>query len=86
MAKVKTAISVPRALFEEIERYSRRHRISRSEVFAEGAMQLLREKRNRRVTEKLDQVYGSPADDVDVRAWQQAAARSLARLLKDDQW
>jgi len=86
MPNVKTAISVPKDLFDEIERYSKRHHLSRSEVFAQGAARLLQDKRSRRITEKFSEIYGSKTDDQDARAWQNVAVQSMAKLLKDDQW
>lgn len=87
MPKIKTAISVSKALFDEIDRYARKNGMSRSEVFESGARELVRRHRNQRMTEKFNAVYGgaNPEAAVD-QAWHDAAARGAAKFLKDDKW
>jgi predicted transcriptional regulator len=42
---VKTAISIPDELFREVERYSRRLKVSRSRLFAEAVREYLARRR-----------------------------------------
>ena len=86
MPKVKTAISISKSLFDEIDRYAKRNGLSRSEVFEHGAREIIRRRNNRRMTKKFDQVYSYAESGDDSQPWQSAALRRMARLLKDDQW
>lgn len=60
---MKTAVSIPDAVFEQAEMLARRRNISRSELYATALKALLAE--DAAVTAKLDTVYGS-GDRVDL--------------------
>lgn len=59
---MKTAVSMPDALFEAAERLANRLGISRSEVFQRAMAAFVREHRLDGVTQALDAVYAE-ADD-----------------------
>jgi hypothetical protein len=86
MPKVKVAISVGQELFEEIERYSRRHKVSRSEAFARGARKLLLEQQGERTTARADRAFSAARKSGDATAWEKLALAGMAELLKNDQW
>jgi len=83
---MKTAISLPDALFEAAEALARRLDISRSELYRRAVEAYLRRASRRAVTEALDAVYGVEAGagvlDPAV-AWMQGA--SVWRR-KGDRW
>jgi len=62
---MKTAISLPDALFEEADATARRLGISRSRLFAEAVARYLAEQRAAGVTERLDVVYGRSSSRLD---------------------
>ena len=55
---VKTAISIPDAIFEEAERIAKRRGLSRSELYANAVAEYVSSARFRGVRERLDAVYG----------------------------
>jgi len=63
---MKTAISIPDPLFEEAERYSKRHRIPRSRLYAQAVAAYLNTQSAGEVKEALDAVYGGEDSNVDV--------------------
>jgi predicted transcriptional regulator len=84
---MKTAISIPDDLFHEVERCSRRLRVSRSRLFADAAREYLAKRRNPPdATTAWNQVIaeaGQPGDEpaaVAVRRRSKAALReAMAR-------
>jgi hypothetical protein len=59
---VKTAISIPDAIFEEAERLAKIRGWSRSELYAHAVSAYVNTERFLGVREKLDAVYGQNAD------------------------
>jgi metal-responsive CopG/Arc/MetJ family transcriptional regulator len=55
---VKTAISIPDAIFEEAERVAKRRGVSRSELYAKAVDEYVKSERFLGVRERLDAVYG----------------------------
>lgn len=55
---MKTAISIPDALFEAVEELAERLGVSRSQVFQRAVQRFVEEHRQAGVTEALDRVYG----------------------------
>jgi hypothetical protein len=55
---MKTAISIPDALFESAERLARRLGISRSELFQRAVKAYLAMHKGEGITEALNEVYG----------------------------
>jgi predicted transcriptional regulator len=78
---MKTAISLPDAIFEEAERLARRLKKTRSQLYREAVAEYLARRDPDAVTEAMDRV----ADRVDTRAepWLSEAAR---RLLERSEW
>jgi predicted transcriptional regulator len=54
---VKSAVSIPDAMFAAVDRLARRLRVSRSRVFQLALERFLRESSQGGVTEALDRVY-----------------------------
>jgi hypothetical protein len=75
---MKTAISIPDAVFEEAERLARLRGWSRSELYANAVAEYLRSARFLGVRERLDALYAaSPADSGLDRGLESAQARVL---------
>jgi len=78
---MKTAVSLPVALFRRGEATARRLRVSRSQLYATALAEFLDRVQSDRVTEQLNQVYGDQPARVDP-AFHRAQMRSLAK----DSW
>ena len=57
---MKTAISIPEAIFREIERFSKEHRYSRSQVFVMAVKEFLEKLKSRELFNVLNEVYSEP--------------------------
>ncbi|QQR79264.1 MAG: hypothetical protein IPJ69_07690 [Deltaproteobacteria bacterium] len=54
---MKTAISIPNPLFEIIEDYARREKVSRSEVFVRAVKEFFLKHKNKKLLDQLNEVY-----------------------------
>lgn len=73
---MKTAISMPDDVFERVDDYARRHRLSRSEVFVIAARELLDAETRAALTAQInDALQDAGATDDD---FLRAAARDVA--------
>ncbi len=80
---MKTAISIPNALFEEAERLAKRRGWSRSELYANAVAEYVRNERFLGVRERLDLVYGNSADDSTLDP---ALQRAQSSSLPEEKW
>jgi metal-responsive CopG/Arc/MetJ family transcriptional regulator len=78
---MKTAISIPDDLFESADALARRLGVSRSELYATAVAEFLAKHQGRKVTERLDQVYGEQASRLDPKL-----RRAQARTLRAAEW
>lgn len=81
MVSVKTAISIDRPTFEQMERLARRFRVSRSRLFSLAAEEFVRRHRGRELTEQINRALekGRSADDKPLR---DAMSESFRRLVE----
>ena len=80
---VKTAISIPDAIFEEAERLAKIRGWSRSELYSNAVSAYVNSERFLGVREKLDAVYAQNADDSAVDS---LLAKAQARSLPKEKW
>jgi metal-responsive CopG/Arc/MetJ family transcriptional regulator len=78
---MKTAISIPDALFKAAEEYARAQGLSRSELYARALLIYLEAHQAEQITAALDQVYGEETSALDPTV--KAAQR---RMLSRDDW
>jgi len=78
---MKTAISIPDKLYAEAERLSRRHKKSRSQLYAEAVAEYLRRHDPEAVTEAMNKVCGA----IDPRP-DPAVSAAATRVLKQVEW
>lgn len=81
---MKSAISMPDALFERVAETARSMGVSRSAFLATAASKYLDDLTDDGVTEQLNaaiEAAGAPVDD-----WTMGARSALARHLGDDEW
>ncbi len=77
---MKTAVSIPDDVFEQAERLALERNVSRSELYTLALRRLVQS--DERVTEQLDQVYGSKSiSNVDP-----AVSASARHLLAESDW
>lgn len=80
MANVKTAISLQKSLFEQVEALAHEKRVSRSRLFVMAVEDYLRREQNRRLAEQLTAVYGEP--DPEQEAFQRKMKRYHRRVIE----
>jgi hypothetical protein len=80
---MKTAISIPNAIFEEAERLAKRRGWSRSELYANAVAEYVKSERFLGVRERLDIVYGENPDDSNLDPILEGAQ---ARSLPEEKW
>ncbi|MGC1377354.1 MAG: hypothetical protein WA821_14075 [Anaerolineales bacterium] len=72
MANVKTAISLPKALFEQVEDLAHEMKVSRSRLFVLALENFIREYQDRQLFDKINQAYeGAPPDETEQNRLQQ---------------
>lgn len=77
---MKTAVSIPDDVFEQAERLAHERNVSRSELYTDALRRLVQS--DERVTEQLDEVYGSPGTtNIDP-----AVSSSTHRVLAEAAW
>ena len=57
MAAIKTAISIPRDVYEDMEKLSKRLRVPRSRLFSRAAQEFLQRHRAEELMESYNRVY-----------------------------
>jgi len=82
MPAIKTAISIERDLFQEMDRLSRKLRIPRSRLFARAVQEFLQRQQSDRLLEQINRAYRKP-ESAEEKAVRSAAAHSFQRLIKD---
>lgn len=80
---MKTAVSIPDDTFQEADQLAQELGISRSELYARALRELLRQRREERITEALNRVYTKTTESKEERAFRQRAAR---RTLERSEW
>ena len=82
-APMKTAISIPDAVFEDAERLAKRRGWSRSELYANAVAEYVKSERFVGVRERLDSVYGEHPADSELDP---AIEQVQTRLLSKEKW
>ncbi len=78
---MKVALSIPDDLFESAETLSKRLGLSRSRLYATALADFLAKHRGRKVTERLDAIYGAEENRLEP-----AVRRLQRRSLERDSW
>ena len=78
---MKTAISIPDAIFQSAEQLARRSGVSRSELYVQALKSYLQDHHEEGVTDTLNTIYG------DIRAQLDPVLQSVqTRSLPQDDW
>jgi metal-responsive CopG/Arc/MetJ family transcriptional regulator len=83
LASMKTAISIPDAVFDEAERLAKSRGLSRSELYSRAIAEYVKSSRFMGVRERLDAVYGRDPAQSDLAP---ALARLQSASLPRDDW
>jgi metal-responsive CopG/Arc/MetJ family transcriptional regulator len=78
---MKTAVSIPDDVFEQVERFARRARRSRSEVFSAALREYLARHAPDEVTEAINRACEQVGDHRD-----QFVAKAAQRVLETTEW
>lgn len=78
---MKTAISIPDALFEAAEQFAHTNGLSRSELFARAVQLFLQTYHYQGITDALNQVYADEPNSLDP-----ALALAQTRALPKEEW
>ena len=62
---MKTAVSMPDAVFREADRLAKRTHLSRSELYARAVESYIKAHKHHGIREKLDAVYGAENSKLD---------------------
>lgn len=81
LAAMKTAISIPDDIYEQAERYARKARLSRSELFARALEEYLEARSRESVTAKLNEIYARESSTLDP-----VVERAQAEALGQEDW
>lgn len=80
---MKTAISIPDAIFEAAEQLAASRGLSRSELYAKAIAAYLNDNRYRGVRERLDAIYGSEPNSSQLDP---ALARLQSASIDREEW
>ncbi len=81
MPKVKTAISIDRRLFEELDDFAREKHIARSSLFEHAVKEFLEQRKSRLMVKELNAVYGTP--DPAERPWTDNVKRKHRKIVEE---
>lgn len=84
MAIVKTAISIEKPLFEEIDALAEEMDVSRSYLFSLAVRDFIEQHRNRKLLDALNAAYDEQAEPEEVKL--RAGMKAKYRSLNKEQW
>lgn len=84
MANIKTAISIEKPLFEEVEALAEEMKVSRSHLFTLAARDFLQYHKNQKLLDAINATYDDLPDPAEERL--RAEMKSKHRRLVKDQW
>ena len=84
MSNIKTAISVNKPLFDEVEALAQEMEVSRSEIFARAVSEYVQRHRSHKIMEALNEAYGDVPDDNEETLSKRM--RRKQRKIVENQW
>jgi metal-responsive CopG/Arc/MetJ family transcriptional regulator len=84
MANIKTAISIEKPLFEQVDDLAHELKISRSRVFSLAAQEFIQRHRNQKLLEAINDAYDDIPDEIDESL--KLIRRSKHLKMVKDQW
>ena len=80
---MKTAISIPDELFSKVERFSKKNRISRSEVFARAVEEFFEKRQSWELLEAVNRACDLAEDPAETERRTQAGKRYAKRIAEE---
>ncbi len=82
---MKTAISIPDDLFEDIDKLSKKLHCSRSKIIANASREYIDKLKNKKILDSINKVYSEKetANEVNLR---NKSKKYYSKLLKDERW
>jgi metal-responsive CopG/Arc/MetJ family transcriptional regulator len=84
MAHIKTAISLQKPLFDELDTLARQMKVSRSRLLALALEEFIRRRENQQLLEKMNQAYENTPDDAELTRLRKM--RYLHRKVVEGEW
>lgn len=84
MANIKTAISLPKALFEQADALARKLQVSRSRLFVMAVEDFIRRYQNQQLLDRLNQAHREAPDAAEVERLRQM--RRVHRRVVEGEW
>lgn len=84
MANIKTAISIEKPLFEQVDDLAHELKISRSRIFSLAAQEFIQRHRNQKLLEAINDAYDDIPDEIDESL--KLMRRSKHLKMVKDQW
>ena len=84
MSTVKTAVSIPEDLFQEINNTAKELKLSRSAVLTLAVREFLEARENRRLLEQLNKVYADGPDEEERKLAKAMKARLREQVMRDE--
>jgi metal-responsive CopG/Arc/MetJ family transcriptional regulator len=83
---MKTAISLPDELFEDVEQTARAMGIPRSQLFARAVAEFLRRHKREEITQRLNEVYERMEDQTSPELRTEPSVEAMGELTRNDTW
>lgn len=80
---MKTAISIPDEIFEEIEKFAKEHNYSRSEVFVIAVKEFLNHLESKKLLNALNKAYSVAESDEEKRLREKSKKHYARDVLKE---
>ncbi|MFA5367120.1 MAG: ribbon-helix-helix domain-containing protein [Dehalococcoidia bacterium] len=84
MTNIKTAISVNKPLFDEVDALAQEMEVSRSEIFARAASEYVQHHKNIKIMEAINKAYGDVPDENEETL--RKRMRRKQRKIVENQW
>lgn len=82
---MKTAISLPNEIFKEVEKFSKEHQYSRSEVFAMAVKEFLEKRKSKEILNALNEVYSESESPEEITIREKGKRYFTKKILKEEQ-
>ena len=83
---MKTAISLPDALYEDAEQTARAMGIPRSQLFARAVSEFIKRHKREKITERLNEVYEGMENQTTPEQSTEASIEAMRELTRNDTW
>jgi len=83
---MKTAISIPDALYEDAEQTARAMGIPRSQLFARAVSEFIKRHKREEITQRLNEVYERIENQTTPESRIEPSIETMRKLTRNDTW